>query len=253
MFALTDKTVVITGAASGIGKASAFRFAEAGARVVVADRDISGAQATAATLTEQGHAAISIGVDITDAEQVLAMVDAAEAAFDRVDVVFANAGVTSLPQALLELPEEEFDRTVDVNLKGVWLTARAAIPALQRAGGGSFLVTSSVMAVKARPKFSAYGPTKAAAGHLVRTLALEYAADNIRANSIAPAVVETPMLQKFIGSDSAADRAEFLSGIPLGRSVSADDIAYAAIYLASDEASFITGITLSIDGGRAAS
>lgn len=253
MFSLHGKSVVITGGASGIGRASVLRFADAGASVTVADRDVAGARETAARVGAAGGAAIAVEVDVTDAAALDSMVAAAEAEFGRVDTVFANAGYTSLPQSSLDLSEGEFDLTLRVNLKGTWLTMRAAVPPLRRAGGGSILVTTSVMALKARPKFSAYGPTKAAAGHLVRTFALEFAADNIRVNAIAPAVVETPMLTRFIGSETDEAKASFLEGIPLGRSVSADDVAYAAIYLASDEASFVSGTTLSIDGGRAAS
>lgn len=253
MFSLQGKSVVITGAASGIGRASALQFAAAGAVVTVADRDVKGAERTVALVQADGGRAVAASVDVTDPAALAAMIATAEATFDRVDVVFANAGYTSLPSSSLELSEEDFDRTVGVNLKGVWLTARAAVPALRRSGGGSILVTTSVMAIKARPQFSAYGPTKAAAGHLVRTFALEFAADNIRVNAIAPAVRETPMLARFIGSETAEAKAAFIEGIPLGRSVSADDVAHAAIYLASDEASFVSGVTLSIDGGRAAS
>lgn len=253
MFSLAGKSVVITGGASGIGRASAIKFADAGASVTVGDRDVKGAVDTADTIVEAGGNAIAVEVDVTNAGALAELMNDAEGAFGGIDTVLANAGYTSLPESSLDLSEAEFERTLDVNLKGVWLTMRAAIPALRRSGGGSILVTTSVMALKARPRFSAYGPTKAAAGHLVRTFALEFAADNIRVNAIAPAVVETPMLSRFIGSETDEAKAAFLEGIPLGRSVGADDVAYAAIYLASDEASFVTGVTLSIDGGRAAS
>jgi 3-oxoacyl-[acyl-carrier protein] reductase len=251
MIDLSGKTAIVTGGASGIGRATALRLASCGAAVVVADLDGDLASVVAKEIAEGGGTAVAVEVDVTSAAGVGAMAAAAEEQFGRVDIVSCNAGYTHRPQACLELDEAAFARTFDVNVKGAWLSARAVIPALRRAGGGAITITGSVMGERTRPGFSAYAPSKAAANHLARTLALELAADAIRVNAVAPVATETPMLPRFLGlEDPDGARERFVASIPLGRLAEAQDVADAIAFLSSDEARFITGIVLPIDGGR---
>ena len=247
---LGGKVAVITGAASGIGRSSAERFAAEGARVVVADLDADGAQEAAATITRDGGEATHVRCDVTRAEDARAMVEAAVDRYGGLDILFNNAGSATSPRPVEETSEEDLDRALAVNVKGVFLCSQAAVPAL-RDGGGSIIVTASVMGVRTRPGFTAYAASKAAAIHLARTLALELAGDGIRVNCLAPVATDTPMLSTFIGDrDPDQGRAAFVSTIPLGRLAAPADVASAALFLASDESAFITGAVLPVDGGR---
>lgn len=247
---LGGKVAVITGAASGIGRISAERFASEGARVVVADLDAVGAQKAAETIAQDGGEATHVRCDVTRAEDVRAMVEAAVQRYGGLDILFNNAGSATSPRPAEETTEEDLDRALAVNVKGVFLCSRAAIPAL-REGGGSIIVTASIMGVRARPGFTAYAASKAAAIHLARTLALELAEDGIRVNCLAPVATDTPMLSTFVGDrDLDQGRAAFVSTIPLGRLATPADVASAALFLASDESAFITGAVLPVDGGR---
>jgi 3-oxoacyl-[acyl-carrier protein] reductase len=247
---LGGKVAVITGAASGIGRASAERFAAEGARVVVADLDADAAEEAAAAIAESGAEATHVRCDVTRADDARGMVEAAVGRYGKLDVLFNNAGSTNPPRPVEETTEEDLDRALAVNVKGVFLCSRAALPAL-RDGGGSIIVTSSIMGVRTRPGFTAYAASKAAAIHLARTLALELAEDGIRVNCLAPVATDTPMLATFVGDrDLEEGRAAFVSTIPLGRLARPSDVASAALYLASDESAYITGAVLPVDGGR---
>ncbi len=247
---LKDKVAVVTGAASGIGRASAERFAAEGARVVVADLDADAAEKAAAVIAENGGEATHVRCDVTRAEDARAMVEAAVERYGGLDILFNNAGFTNPPRPVEETAEEDFDRALAVNVKGVFLCSRAAVPAM-RDGGGAILVTSSIMGVRTRPGFTAYAASKAAAIHLARTLALELAEDGIRVNCLAPVATDTPMLATFIGDRNYEEgREAFMASIPMGRLARAEDVASAAVYLASDEAAFVTGAVLPVDGGR---
>lgn len=247
---LGGKVAVITGAASGIGRASAERFAAEGARVVVADLDAEAAEKAAAAIAEDGGEATHVRCDVTRAEDARGMVEVAVERYGRLDVLFNNAGFTNPPRPVEETTEEDLDRALAVNVKGVFLCSRAAAPAL-RDGGGSIIVTASIMGVRTRPGFTAYAASKAAAIHLARTLALELAEDGIRVNCLAPVATDTPMLGTFVGDrDPEEGRAAFISTIPLGRLAQPADVASAALYLASDESAYITGVVLPVDGGR---
>lgn len=251
MIDLTGKAAIVTGGASGIGRATATRMAQYGAAVMIADLDGDKAAELAKELREQGAQASSVGVDVTSAADVEQMASATESEFGRVDAASCNAGYTHLPTPALELDEAEFVRTLNVNVLGAWLTARAVVPALRRAGGGAITITGSVMGVRARPGFSAYAPSKAAANHLARTLALELAPDAIRVNAVAPVATDTPMLTRFAGiADPDEARERFIASIPLGRLAEPGDIANVITFLSSDAASFLSGIVLPIDGGR---
>lgn len=249
---LQGRVAVVTGGASGIGRATAGRFVAAGAAVVVADLDGDGAARAAAELTGEGGAAVAATCDVTDADQVGAAVALAESTYGRLDTLSCNAGLTGYPVPALEADPDEFSRIVDVNLRGVWLSVRAAAPAMRRAGGGAIAITGSVMGERARPGFGAYASSKAAVNHLAKVLALELAADGIRVNCLAPVATDTPMLPRFLGQDDPdAARAAFVAGIPLGRLAIPEDVADATLFLVSDAASFLTGVVLPVDGGRA--
>lgn len=249
--ALAGRVAVITGGASGIGRETAQRFVAAGASVVVADLDGEGAERAAAELVDGGGTAVGCAVDITDADGVAAVMDRAESEFGRLDALSCNAGLATYPVPALDADPDEFSRIFDVNVKGLWLCVRAAVPAMRRAGGGSVVVVGSVMGERARPGFGAYASSKAAANHLARVLALELAADRIRVNCLAPVATDTPMLPRFLGPDDPERAREaFIAGIPLGRLAEPGDVAEAAVFLASDAAGFLTGVVLPVDGGR---
>ncbi|MCD2190307.1 SDR family oxidoreductase [Actinomycetospora soli] len=247
MTALQDKVAIVTGGASGIGRATAVAFAAAGASVVVTDLDGEGAAAVA---QELGANARSAQVDVTDAEASAAAVALAEQEFGRLDVLSCNAGFTGYPVPTMEQEEDEFDRIFRINVKGVWLGVRAAVPALRRSGGGAITIVGSIMGERTRPGFGGYASSKAAVNHLSRTLALELAPD-IRVNCLAPVATDTAMLPQFLGpEDPEGARERFIGSIPLGRLGQPEDIANAAVYLSSDAAAFLTGVVLPVDGGR---
>jgi 3-oxoacyl-[acyl-carrier protein] reductase len=249
---LRGKVAVVTGGASGIGRATAERFVAAGAAVVVADLDADGAERTAKELVAQGGAATPCHVDVTDAEQAASATSAAETEFGRLDILSCNAGLASYPVPALDADPDEFSRIFEVNVKGVWLCVRTAVPAMRRAGGGAIVITGSVMGERPRPGFGAYASSKAATNHLAKVLALELAPDAIRVNCLAPVATDTPMQPHFLGQDDPERaRAAFVAGIPLNRLAEPADIADAALFLASDAARFLTGVVLPVDGGRA--
>jgi 3-oxoacyl-[acyl-carrier protein] reductase len=248
---LKGKVAVVTGGASGIGRVTAARFVAEGAAVVVADRNADGAELVAKELARDGGSAVAGCVDVVDPAAVDAVMNLAESTFGRLDVVSCNAGLAGYPKPALEADSEEFDRIFAVNVKGVWHCARSAVPALRRAGGGSIMITGSIMGERTRAGFGAYASSKAAVNHLARTLALELAADGIRVNALAPVATDTAMLSQFLGPENPERaRTAFIAGIPLGRLAEPEDVADAAVFLASDAARFITGVVLPIDGGR---
>jgi len=248
---MVDKVAVVTGGASGIGRATAVRYAAAGAAVVVADLNGPGAVEVAEKLVADGGRATGVQVDVTDPAATDRMIEHAEREFGGVDIVSCNAGFASFPTSALDTTIEDFDRIFAINVKGVWLSVRSAVPALRRAGGGAVVITGSVMGERTRPGFSAYASSKAASNHLARTLALELAVDSIRVNAVAPVATETAMLAQFLGPDNPIEsKAAFIAGIPLGRLATPEDIADAAFFLSSDASRFITGVVLPVDGGR---
>jgi 3-oxoacyl-[acyl-carrier protein] reductase len=249
------KVAVITGGGHGFGEATARRFVADGAAVVLADIDEDAARAVADSL---GDAAVAVATDVRRSADVAAMVALAESAFGGLDVLVNNAGLSHPSGPIEDMAEEDYDRCVDVGLKGVWLGCRHGVPALRRRGGGVILNTSSVSALTPRAQASVYCATKAAVVTLTKSLALELAPD-IRVNCVCPVLSPTRFVLSVMGLGEdrleevqATARAAFTADVPLGRLCEPEDVAAAFAYLASDEAAFITGVALPVDGGRSA-
>ena len=247
---LSNKVAVITGAASGIGRASAIRFAREGARVVVFDLDERGNEDTAAAARAEGGEAVAVSGDVTVAADVRRVVRAAVDTFGRLDVMFNNAGI-SIRGTILDLDEESFDRLFAVNIKGVYLGCREAISLMKAQGGGVILNTASQLGLVGADASALYPATKGAVVQLTRCLALDHAADGIRVNSLCPGPIDTPLARRGreqSGDPEGALRSR-LAQIPLGRIGESEEMAGVAAFLCSDEASFITGAAFLADGG----
>jgi 3-oxoacyl-[acyl-carrier protein] reductase len=244
---LSNKVALITGAASGMGRASAILFAKEGARIAVVDMDGKGGQETVDTIKQNGGEAVFIQADVSKAADAERMVKVAVDVYGRLDILFNNAGCPMLPTPTDQLEEEVWDRIMNVNVKGIFLGAKYAIPFMKKQGGGVIINTGSISGVRPRPASNAYATSKGAAITLTKALAIELAPFKIRVNCINPVAAETAMLPKLTppGGDKA-----LVQSIPMGRMAQAEDVAYAALYLASDEASMVTGIALGVDGGR---
>jgi NAD(P)-dependent dehydrogenase (short-subunit alcohol dehydrogenase family) len=249
---LEGKVAVITGTAGGIGRAAALRFAEEGAAIVGADVSSEANDATAALVQDAGGKMVSTTVDVTSTASVSALFDLAEAEFGRVDIIFNNAGVM-LPgdDDAITTPDEVIDRTLSINVKGVIHGCRYGIPALRRAGGGSIVNTASFVAsVGAATPQIAYTASKGAVLALTRELAVIHAREGIRVNALSPGPLQTELLMSFL--DTPAKRDRRLVHVPMGRFGHASEMANAALFLASDESSYMTGSNLLIDGGLTA-
>lgn len=249
---LKDRVAVITGAGSGIGRASAVLFAREGAKVAAVDVREDAARDTVADIERAGGAALAIRADVTTAADNQAAVRETLARWGRLDVFFANAGVPQRPTSVEDVDEATFDRIIDVNVKGVFFGAKYAAPVMKQARRGVFLVTASTSAIRPRPGVQCYSASKGAAVSLVKSLALELAPFGVRAVAIAPVATETPMLPAFSGKEAidAELLAKYLPTIPLGRLNTPDDVARTALFLASDDAAMLTGVCLEVDGGR---
>jgi 3-oxoacyl-[acyl-carrier protein] reductase len=249
---LKDKVAIITGAASGIGRASALIFAKEGASVVVSDIEDVGGQETVDQIISSSGKAIYVHADVSKEAQVQHLIQAAVDEFGRVNVLFNNAGYYKWPYKLEEITEEEWDKTYAINVKSILWGAKHVVPEMKKIGGGAIINTASMAGVRPRKGF-AYGSSKAAAIALTRILAAHLASDNIRVNVINPVATETPLLKKFLGVEEEAQmeaaRKERVKTIPLGRTAKPEEIAYAAVYLASDEALMLTGVSINVDGG----
>lgn len=248
---LAGKAAVITGAASGFGRASAVRFAQEGAKVMVVDLNEEGAAAVAEEIRAAGGEALHQRVDVTVPDQVQSAWERARREFGRLDIVFNNAGI---PQGYTPIEQTDLavvERLLAVNVIGVFLGCRFAIPILKAQGGGVILNTCSTAGIRPRPGLAVYAASKGAAIAFTKALALEVAPYNIRAVAICPVAADTPMLPSFFGDrDHEEARAAFIKSIPLGRLNRPEDVANAALFLASDEAAMITGTAFEVDGGR---
>jgi len=242
---LAEKTAIVTGGASGFGAGIARRFVAEGAQVLVADINGDGAQALADEIGSRGAQ-----VDVASAASVADMVAKAQGDWGKIDILVNNAGVTHLPKPMEEVDEAEFDRVLSVNAKSVYLTAREIVPLMKRAGAGAILNVASTAGVSPRPNLNWYNASKGWMITATKAMAVELAPFGIRVNAINPVAGETPLLKSFMGEDTPEIRAKFLSTIPLGRFSTPEDMANAALYLCSDEASMVTGVAMEVDGGR---
>jgi 3-oxoacyl-[acyl-carrier protein] reductase len=242
---LKDRVAIVTGGGSGFGTAICRRFVEEGAKVVIVDCRREGGDAVA---RETG--AIFVEADVASEADARRMVATAVERFGRLDILVNNAGAPQAPTPITDIDERDFDRLMAVNAKAIALAAKHAVPILRRQGGGAILNTVSVAAIRPRPHLAAYNASKGAALVLSKSLAIELAPDRIRVNAVCPGPGDTPMLATFVGGESEAHRAAFLQSIPLGRLCAPGDVAGAMVFLASDEASFITGAVIEVDGGR---
>jgi 3-oxoacyl-[acyl-carrier protein] reductase len=247
---LENKVAIVTGAASGFGAGIAQRFAAEGARVVVNDLHADGAARMAAAIGEAGGHAVACPGDVSKDADVARLVASAIDAFGRLDVVVNNAGTTHRNQPMLDVPEEMFDRIYAVNVKSLYLTAKHAVPHFRAQRSGAFITIASTAGVRPRPGLTWYNGSKGAAIVTSRSMAAELAPHNIRVNIINPVAGETAMLADFMGEDTPQKRAQFIATIPLGRLSQPSDVATAAVFFASDEAAFITGTCMEVDGGR---
>jgi len=246
---LAGRTALITGAGSGIGRETALLFASEGASVVVADRDGEGARVTVEAIADSGGLAHAVTVDVAQAASVAAAVAEAERTYGALHVLFNNAGIFPDEDGLpVDTPETVWERVIDVNLKGVFLGCKFGIPALLRAGGGSIINTASFVAVVgAATAQIAYTASKGGVLAMTREIAVAYAKQGIRANALCPGPVDTPLLQQLLADPAA--RARRLVHVPMGRLAQAGEIARAALFLASDDSSYVNGSTFLVDGG----
>lgn len=247
MARLANKVAIVTGAASGFGEGIVRRFAEEGAKVIVADLNVKQAERVASDI---GDAAIAVQADVALRPEVERMVATAMEAFGRVDIMINNAGYTHRNGDMLKVEEETFDLITAVNMKAIYYSTLAIAPIMEAQGGGSIITTASTAGLRPRPGLTWYNASKGWAINATKSMAVELAPKNIRVNCLCPVAGETGMLAQFMGEDTPEMRAKFRASIPLGRLSTPLDIANAALWLASDEAAFITGVALEVDGGR---
>jgi 3-oxoacyl-[acyl-carrier protein] reductase len=247
---LDGKIALITGAGAGYGAGIARRFANEGARVVCADLDGQAAATVAASLHGKAGSALAVQCDVADGASVAALVVKVVAELGGFDILVNNAAITQKPARIAKTAEADIDRLLAVNVKSLYHMAVHALPVLRRRGGGAVINIASVAALRPRPGMTWYNATKAAVVNLTQSMAAELAPDRIRVNAIAPVAGRTAMFDVMFGDGVDAASQRLAESIPLGRLATPEDIASAAVYLASDEAAFITGVILPVDGGR---
>ena len=245
---LQGKTAMITGGASGFGRGIAETFGREGANVVILDLNQAGAQEVASSISNH---ALAIEGDVTKKSDIERAVAQTVEQFGRLDIVVNNAGWTHVNQPMLEVDEDEFDKVFNINVKSIYLMTHAVVPLMRQQGGGVMINIGSTAGIRPRPGLTWYNGSKGAVNLMSRSMAVELAPDRIRVNAVAPVMGESAMLERFMGlPDTPENRAKFVAGIPMGRMSKPSDVANACLYLASDEAEFITGVVLEVDGGR---
>jgi 3-oxoacyl-[acyl-carrier protein] reductase len=243
---LDNKVALVTGAGSGIGQGIAETFAREGARVALADIDFDSAKSAARAI---GNNAIALRCDVAKKTEFETAVAETLAAFGRLDILVNNAGTTHVNKPMLDITEDEVERIFAVNVKGVFFGCQAVVPVFRKQGGGVIINIGSTAGLRPRPGLSAYNATKGAVHTLTKSLAVELGADHIRVCAIAPVATDTPLLPSFLGP-SPGMREKFISTVPLGRLAQVQDMANTALFLASDDAQFLTGNVVEVDGGR---
>jgi NAD(P)-dependent dehydrogenase (short-subunit alcohol dehydrogenase family) len=247
MASLTGKVAIITGGSSGIGRATAIAFAREGAKVAIASRREEEGEETVRLVKEAGSDGFFVKTDVAKAADVSAMVEKTVQQYGSLDYAFNNAGIEEAPTSLVEQTEETFDRIVNINIKGVWLSMKYQIPQMLKNGGGVIVNTSSVGGLIGVPGVPIYVASKHAVLGLTKSAALEYAKQGIRINAVSPGAIETEMFDRF--ADDPQMRGQMAAAHPVGRVGKAEEIASAVLWLCSDGASFVTGQTLTVDGG----
>ena len=248
---LENKTAIVTGGASGFGAGIVQRFAGEGASVVVADVNDRAGELTASEIRDSGGDAIYVHADVTSRSDTKQMIAKAVTHSGQLDILINNAGFSHSNKNFTQVTEEEFDRVYNVNVKAVYIAIQEVIPTFQQQGHGCIINTSSTAALRPRPGLAVYCSSKGAVSNLTKALAVEFASDQIRINALCPVIGETGMLETFMGvPDTPENRKKFEATIPIGRFSTPSDVAAAALFLASDDAAFITGITMEVDGGR---
>ena len=245
---LENKVGLVTGAGSGIGRASALAFAREGAKVIVADAQTNSGEETVTMIKSAGGEASFVRTDVSKAGDVQAMVNKTVEAYGHLDCAYNNAGVVVSPRLTAETSEEDWDHVINVNLKGVWLCMKYEIPQMIKNGSGAIVNASSMVGLIGLPKRSAYAASKHGVVGLTKVAALEYANAGIRVNAICPAVVRTPLVEGIIASDPDAE-SQLMSMIPMERLGSLEEMAEVVVWLCSDASSFITGHAMAVDGG----
>ena len=243
-----DKVALVTGGSSGIGRATSLAFARQGARVAIADREPTGAAETARMIEDIGGTATVFEIDVTKAAEVASLVERVVQTYGRLDCAFNNAGIGGEVAKTADYPEEEWDRIIDVNLKGVWLCMKYEIPVMEKQGSGAIVNTASIYGLAGAAGYIAYNAAKHGVVGITRTAALEYATAGIRINAVCPGYIRTPMTQPGIDANPEFER-KMVSQTPMGRMGMPEEIAEAVVWLCSDAASFVTGHTMTPDGG----
>ncbi len=248
---LENKVAIITGAGSGFGEGMAIRFAEEGAKIVVSDINEAAARKVADDINSKGGSAVVDVTDVSVKSDVDAMTKATLDTYGQIDILVNNAGMPQRNGSMFDVDEETFQKIYDVNVKSIFLTTQAVVPVMLEQGGGNVINIASTAALSPRPGLVWYNSSKGAVLTMTKSMAVELAPQQVRVNALCPVIAQTGMTVEFMGGvDTQEIRDKFVSTIPLGRMNTPKDLANAALWLASDEASFITGVSLEVDGGR---
>ncbi len=248
---LKNQVAIVTGAASGFGEGIAKRFAEEGASIVIADLNDEAGSTVAAKIEQSGGRAVYVHTDVSQRSDIQNMIQTATNTFGKLDTLVNNAGYSHANKPFLDVTGEEFEKVYTVNVKAIYFAVQEVLPIFKQQGGGNIINTSSTAGARPRPGLTVYNSSKGAVNTLTKSLAVELAPDNIRVNAICPVIGETGLLETFMGvPDTPENRKRFEASIPLGRFSTPLDIANAALFLASKDAEFLTGLTMEVDGGR---